>query len=278
MNRKVLFSYLRRAPFGGHLTRDQVKGTEAILNAFAERYPDADIRWKTNVLAQVFHETGGKMIPVREAFAESDRQAIRWLDKAFAQGRLGSVSTPYWREGWFGRGPIQVTHKANYIKIGDALGINLVAKPSLLLDPDIGAASAVVGMVEGLFTGHKLDTYFNDKKNDPVGARRIVNGTDKAKLIAKYHDHFLEALKAAEAAPEKAPQDVSEQAAKPDDRAPIRDPKIWTIITTFLTGLVGAVTAVASPWALAAVIVMTAAGVGAVWLFWSGRATVKAPT
>ena len=95
MNRKVLFNYLRKAPFGGRLTREQVKGTESILGAFNRRYPDADKRWIAYTLASVFHETGARMAPVRETFADSDRQAIRRLDNAFAQGKLGQVSTPY---------------------------------------------------------------------------------------------------------------------------------------------------------------------------------------
>ena len=49
----------------------------------------------------------------------------------------------------------------------------------------------------GDFTGKALCDYFNDFANDPVGARMIVNGTDKAQLIAGYHTEFLEAVVAA---------------------------------------------------------------------------------
>jgi putative chitinase len=37
--------------------------------------------------------------------------------------------------------------------------------------------------------------YFNDVTDDPVGARKIINGTDKAELIAGYHRGFLIDLK-----------------------------------------------------------------------------------
>ncbi len=58
---------------------------------------------------------------------------------------------------------------------------------------------------------------------------------------------------------------------RPDTVRPVTDPKIWTIITTFLTGLIGAVTTVSSPWALGADGAMTLAGIVIIWLFMSGR-------
>jgi hypothetical protein len=49
-------------------------------------------------------------------------------------------------------------------------------------------------MAEGWFTGVKLGDYFNENTDDPINARRIINGNDKDELIAGYHDTFLEAL------------------------------------------------------------------------------------
>ena len=40
-------------------------------------------------------------------------------------------------------------------------------------------------MINGTFTGKKLRTY-----KDYVSMRRIINGTDKASLIAGYATHF----------------------------------------------------------------------------------------
>lgn len=103
------------------------------------------------------------------------------------------------------------------------MGVDLAANPGLLMKQPYTARSAVVRMMEGLFTGKKLSDYFNGNTNDPVGTRRIVNGTDKASLIAGYHAAFLEALTASEAPRETistpaalpAPHPV-EDAAKPD--------------------------------------------------------------
>jgi putative chitinase len=59
--------------------------------------------------------------------------------------------------------------------------------PELALNPNIGAKIAVIGMRDGLFTGVNLERYFNDTRTDAINARKIINGTDKADLIASYY-------------------------------------------------------------------------------------------
>ena len=55
-------------------------------------------------------------------------------------GRLGNVN---WQDGWRfrGRGPIQVTGRANYRECGQAIGHDLEQEPSLLELRSTGAAS-----------------------------------------------------------------------------------------------------------------------------------------
>jgi len=62
------------------------------------------------------------------------------------------------------------------------------------LDSLIAARVMFRGMAEGWFTGAKLGDYFNESEDDPINARRIINGNDKDELIAGYYDTFLEAL------------------------------------------------------------------------------------
>jgi putative chitinase len=198
MKRETFFASVRARPFGGSLTQAQVDGLNVLLDTWRELYPDADARFIANSLSQIHRETGGRMEPVREAFASSDAQAIARLEDAWRKGRLNWVKTPYWRDGWFGRGAIQITHEASYRKLGKRLGVDLAGNPSLALDPKVSAKIAIVGMVEGLFTGKKLPDFFNDDADNPAGARRIVNGPDGTDaLIAKMHGEFLAALKAA---------------------------------------------------------------------------------
>ena len=68
----------------------------------------------------------------------------------------------------------------------DRLGIDLVGNPDLAAGAAIAGQILVNGMQEGTFTGVRLDSYINAKGTDFVGARRVVNGQDRAELIAGY--------------------------------------------------------------------------------------------
>lgn len=245
MDATTFFAYARRAPFGGRLTQGQIDGMNALFRCWdSHKIPAPDKRHLAYILASVFHETGGRMVPVRETFASTDAGAIAALDKAYKAGRLGQVSKPYWRKGangkaYFGRGDIQLTHEENYKVLGERIGVDLVGNPSLALDLDISAEIAIVGMLEGLFTGKKLTDYFNLKKDDPVGARAVVNGRDKAKLIAGYYKSFLDGLEAATLAYYQGqPDDVAERDAQPDNVPAMKSKSLLTIIGSFL-GAIG---------------------------------------
>lgn len=272
-NQTTFFSYIRRAPFGGRLTQSQIDGINVILEQW-EYYKLTDRRWLANILAQIFHETGGKMQPIREANASSDAQAKSRLEAAWKSGKLGSVKTPYWRDGWFGRGFIQLTHKVNYEKLGDELDVDLVSNPALAMDPAISARIAIVGMTRGLFTGKKLTDYFNETVDDAEGARRIVNGTDKAKLIAGYHKNFLDAIEAASIPLQE--QDANHALATADDVKPSASGSVKTLIgSTVVTAATSALVGVNNPWAFGVTALLLLMGGGALYMFGSGRWSVN---
>ncbi|WP_428414357.1 glycoside hydrolase family 19 protein [Pararhizobium sp.] len=196
--RKSFFDAVRVPLFGGVLKQDQVTGLTAILDRGT--IGDAiDDRWLAYMLATAHHETGGTMQPVRETFAASDGKAVALLDDAFRRGRLGSVSTPYWRrdadgKSWLGRGLVQLTHKVNYEKMSVMTGIDLVSRPERAMEMDVAVAILFIGMQTGAFTGRKLGQYFSAGKEDWTGARRIINGRDRAELVAGYGRQYLAAI------------------------------------------------------------------------------------
>jgi putative chitinase len=198
MNREVFFSVVRREFFGGRLSQDQVDNLNVLLNTWEGFYPNSDVHWIANSLAQIYKETGGRMIPVRETFANTDAQAIARLERAWNANKLPWVRRPYWRDGWFGRGDIQLTHRFNYARMEMRTGHPLVARPSLMLDPKVSKEVAVVGMVEGLFTGKKLADYRFPESldaNPKENPRRIVNGPDGTDAeVASLHRRFLKGL------------------------------------------------------------------------------------
>ncbi|MDX5370202.1 MAG: hypothetical protein LPL29_12590, partial [Alphaproteobacteria bacterium] len=90
MNRAKFYAYLRQrnsGVFGTSLSQKQVEGMEALLDA-GVRGRLSDPHHMANVLGQVYHETGGRMYPVREAFASTDKGAIAALEKAWKAGRM----------------------------------------------------------------------------------------------------------------------------------------------------------------------------------------------
>lgn len=183
-----------RPIFGGRLSPKQVDGIEAILAA-TKAMP---VSWRAYVLATAHHETGGGMQPVKETVfpwsrnkTPSDAQVIATLDRAFKAGKLKGVNTPYWRDGWFGRGYVQLTHMRNYKAASALVGVDLVADRNKALDPLVAARVLVEGMKAGIFTGQKLADHLPGNFEE---ARRIVNGRDAAHEIADTARLFEAAL------------------------------------------------------------------------------------
>lgn len=139
------------------------------------------------VLATAYHETAHTMKPITEM---GSQEYLR--------------SKPYWP--FIGRGYVQITWEGNYKKASDNLGMPIltsmppkpyfVGHPDALLDPQYAAPILVIGMVQGWFTGKKLADYITLGKSDFRNARRVINGTDRADLIASYARQYDDLLKA----------------------------------------------------------------------------------
>jgi hypothetical protein len=275
-NKTTFYNYVRNAPFGGRLTQAQINGMNAMLRSW-QTYGDGDDRKLAYGFATAFRETGGRMVPVRETFGNSTQAVVRALDKAWAAGQLGSVSKPYWREGWFGRGRVQATHKHNIEYIAARIGLDVVNNPDLLLQEDVDARVFWPSLIEGWWTRgrHKLSMYFNATTENPEGARRIVNGTDKASLIARYYRNFLDAIKAARAA-QPAPE-ATERGAEADDVAPQQDPGTLVFgglsFTAIINAVISSITENPLQYGTGALVVLALAV--AFYMWWTGRLVIS---
>ena len=155
---------------------------EQWLNSYA--HIDCYLEKLAYVLATVQHETAGTYLPIRERRASKDKQ--------FKVYRLQSR---YWLSGYYGRGYVQLTHKANYEHFGDILKIPLVTQPDLAMVRDTACRILFEGMLKGSFTGKKLSDFISEQEMDYYHARMIVNGMDKARLIAGLADVWWSILK-----------------------------------------------------------------------------------
>lgn len=123
------------------------------------------------------------------------------------RGRRYGVPGPHGGQIAYGRGLVQNTWPENYARADEELGLNgaLIADYSLALRPDIAVPILVRGMEEGWFAKdregrrHTLARHLPDERGTPAqfeAARRIINGTDRATLVAGYAERFQDSLTA----------------------------------------------------------------------------------
>jgi putative chitinase len=183
------FSALRAGLFAPGLSQEEVDGCQAVLTACSE-WP---VSWLAYALATTFHETAHTMRPVLEQGGEAyfarmyDPQGLRPTVAA----RLGNVCAGDGAR-FCGRGYVQLTGRANYVRAG------IGEEPDRALEPGVAAEVLERGLREGWFTGRKLMDALplggRATRAQFVAARRVVNGQDRAGLIADYALRFQDAL------------------------------------------------------------------------------------
>ncbi len=180
INRTFFYQHARETLFNGSLRQSQVDGMTAILDYWEKHLAGSDDRWLAYSLGTTHHETDRKMQPIEE----------------YGRGRNRTYGRPDPQTGlkYYGRGFVQLTWKYNYKKLGDELHVDLVNHPERALDLGIATRVMFVGMINGFFTGKRLSTYFNKTTADWVNARRIINGTDRAQLVASYARLYYAAI------------------------------------------------------------------------------------
>lgn len=178
---------------GPTLSQEEVDGCEVILAACHGLH----LSFTAYILATAWHETAHTLQPVRERGGSAYLHRMYDIhgarpDKARELGNL----QPGDGVRYAGRGYPQLTGRGNYRKAGVALGLDLEGNPDLLLQPGIAATVMVRGMVEGWFTGKALRNYLKNPadRKQFTNARRTVNGTDDADLIAGYALTLQQAL------------------------------------------------------------------------------------
>ena len=171
----------------GKLTQGVVSGLE-LLGRNMEADPDLkNLQWAAYMLATVKHECADTWQPIVE---RGQRAYFDKYETGTSLGRrLGNTEAG---DGWRyrGRGYVQITGRANYARLMQALNLgpeaDLVLDPEQTLRPAIAYRIMSVGMRKGLFTGKKLSDYIGPGGCDYRNARRIINGVDQAQRIAGY--------------------------------------------------------------------------------------------
>ena len=177
MDRAAFFAAVRKD--FGRLRQAQVDGFNILLDAWG----GADPRFIAYALATAWHETATTMQPIEE----------------IGRGKGKKYGVPVNGRAYFGRGFVQLTWEFNYRTATEKLGVDFVSHPERVMEPKHAAAIMVRGMSEGWFTGRKLADYFSATRDDPRQARKIINGLDRAELVATYARTFEKILRSAAA-------------------------------------------------------------------------------
>jgi hypothetical protein len=196
-DRKIFFDLYRRDfDADGKLTAQQVQDLTTFLNLYEQYESWFNTAQWAYVFATAYHETAATMAPVREAF----RMSEAWR----------KANLRYWPH--YGRGYVQITWKENYEKftiiLKRDLNITIRQRDDFML-PNVAFYTMIYGFNHGSFTGKKLSDYVTPSgvegqhlSNSPTGglrglyfsARRCINATDRAELIADHAIKFLNIL------------------------------------------------------------------------------------
>ena len=193
-----LFDAMRRDVAGGRLTQPQVSGTEAILDHWQAGYARSDPRWLAYLLATAWHETARTMQPIHE-YGSAAYFNLRYSPpptgrSAALAAELGNVEQDD-GDRFHGRGFVQLTGRRNYADWSARLGLDLIAAPDLCLEPAIAARILIEGSVLGTFTRRRLGEFLGRGREDWTGARRVINGLDRAAAIADIARRFHAAIR-----------------------------------------------------------------------------------
>lgn len=195
-NKKAFFNVCRQTVMGPKLDAGEVSGAEFILDAMR----GAPLSWTAYALATAWHETAHTMQPIKEH--GGPRYFFRMYDPNGDRPALARANgNVFTGDGalYCGRGYVQLTWRNNYKNAAAATGYPLEGNPDLAMRPDIAAIIMREGMEQGWFTGRSLSDFLPigvipATHENFVNARRIINGTDKARLIATHAMAFQAAL------------------------------------------------------------------------------------
>jgi len=173
------------------LTETQKQSVQDIVDA-CTKYGVTDKRMMAYILATAYWETGRTMLPIEEYGRGAGHKYGH---------KIKQSGEPYETPDhiYYGRGFCQTSWYENYQMLSDQAyakqqGWDFLNHPELLLLMEPSVWAMIHCMYHGLYTGVGLPKYFNDTVTDPVNARKIINGLDKADMIAGFYAEFIDLL------------------------------------------------------------------------------------
>lgn len=143
------------------------------------------------LLATAKHETANTFLPIEERGSATylskywnNLRLRKWLGNLFASDAVK----------FKGRGFVQITGRNHYKTASRIIGKDLVVNPDLAEEWETAYEIMVMFCIRGWFTGVNLSRFINSTSTDFINARRVINGVDKAELIASYANEYKSKL------------------------------------------------------------------------------------
>ena len=192
INKDIFFKEYKKN-FNGILNKS-VEGLSNLIELCNFKKPFDDVRQLAYFFATIKHETALSFKPIREygnANYFIKRYFLNPIQRRWLNNKSSSDAVKY-----CGRGYAMITGRGNYERFAKYLNIDIINKPELCLTTEVAFEILVYGFKNGAFAqGHNIDYYINENKCNYLDARKIINGTDKKNLVAKYATKFEIILK-----------------------------------------------------------------------------------
>ncbi|MEY4906656.1 MAG: hypothetical protein RL260_374 [Pseudomonadota bacterium] len=166
------------------------------LNQTMQTYTISNRLRAAAFLGQLAHESG-EFRYMEELWGPTAQQ-LRYEPPSTLATKLGNTQ-PGDGKRYKGRGPIQITGRANYKTYGTLLGLNLVAQPELVATPGVGlSAAGMFWRTNGLNALAELQDYREI-------TRRINGGYNGWEERLRYYEVAKKVLGAAFSVPKSVP-------------------------------------------------------------------------
>lgn len=216
------YFYTKYQKYLGHVTKYNKLKLEYMLNIFDSIKDSMGEHWLPRcayLAATLFFTSQGKRglfyVPKEENFMFHSRNEIKNKYPQLVQ--TGSIALFFVRqpenlanyiyakgygnkrwEGYKyrGRGYLYIRGKNEYKYYQDLLHEDLINNPELLNDYKVGMSVAILGMIQGRFTGKKLEKYIYASRKGYIAAYRCSTGNPKTReQVAKIAIKFEKCLK-----------------------------------------------------------------------------------
>ena len=172
------------------LKESQIKKVNRIIKSCHD-YGIDDNRKIAYILATIYHETWFTFEPIEEVGKGKGR---KYGNKVRYNGVHYFGEHIYYGRGFTQNTWIDVYETLTRYAYKEGKDWDFVNNPELLLQYEPSIWATLIGMTKGLYTGVGLGKYFKKNSFDPINARKIINGLDKAELIKSHYEHFLKHL------------------------------------------------------------------------------------